>query len=88
MNSGQELKMTYSSFLTDRQGQRFVRVQFEREGTNGTETAEGILPEGRIVRQEGYSAEEISGLEDYLKAHASDIMGQAKSISNPLKWLS
>ena len=80
--------MTYSSFLTDRQGQRFVRVQFEREGAHGTETAEGILPEGKIVRQEGYSEEEVQKLEEYLKANAADIMGQAKSISNPLKWLS
>lgn len=88
MRSDEELKMTYSSILSDREGRRFVRVQFEREGMNGTETAEGILPEGRIVRSHGFSDEEKARLEEYLKAQSAEIMSQAKGISNPLKWLS
>ena len=85
--SGNDMTMTYSAILRDKNNKRIIRVQFERNGANGREVAEGILPDGVIVRQNGYTAEEIKGLEEYIKANADDIMSKAKVISNPLKWL-
>lgn len=85
--SGNDMTMTYSAILRDKDNKKIIRVQFERNGANGREVAEGILPDGVIVRQNGYTAEEIKGLEEYIKANADDIMSKAKVISNPLKWL-
>lgn len=85
--SGNDMTMTYSAILRDKDNKKIIRVQFERNGANGREVAEGILPDGVIVRQYGYTAEEIKGLEEYIKANADDIMSKAKVISNPLKWL-
>ncbi len=85
--SGSEMTMTYSAILRDKDNKKIVRVQFERKGAEGPEIAEAVLPDGVIVRQNGYTAGEIKRLEDYIKANADDIMSRAKIISNPLKWL-
>ena len=83
----QDLTMTYSAILKDKDNKKIVRVQFERSGEKGREVAEGILPDGVIVHQNGYTAEEIKALEEYIRANADDILSKAKVISNPLKWL-
>ncbi len=79
--------MTYSAILRDKDNKKIIRVQFERVRNSVSEVAEGILPDGKIVRQNGYSQEEIKQLEEYLKANSEDIFLKAKIISNPLKWL-
>jgi hypothetical protein len=81
------ITMTYSAIVRDKDNKRIVRVSFERKGASGIEVAEGLLPEGTITKQNGYTSEEVAQLEDYLKANSADIMGRAKVISNPLKWL-
>lgn len=81
------MTMTYSAIVRDKDNKKIVRVSFERMGKAGVEVAEGLLPDCRITRQKGYTQEEISQLEDYLKANSDDIMDKAKVISNPLKWL-
>ncbi|WP_024866918.1 hypothetical protein [Butyrivibrio sp. FCS014] len=82
-----DITMTYSAILRDKDGNKVVRVQFERPGESGKELAEGVLPDCVIVRQNGYSNEEAKWLEEYLRDNADDIMERAKAISNPLKWL-
>ena len=82
-----EVTMTYSAILRDRDNRKIVRVQFERDGVSGKELAEGIIPDCVILRQNGYSSEEISDLEEYIRRNADEIMSKAKEISNPLKWL-
>ncbi|MBE5826041.1 MAG: hypothetical protein E7307_05325 [Butyrivibrio sp.] len=82
-----DITMTYSAILRDKNGNKIVRVQFERSGKSGSELAEGILPDCVIVRQNGYTGEEAKRLEEYLRENADDIMDRAKAISNPLKWL-
>ncbi len=82
-----EIKMTYSAILRDKDNKKLIRVQFERMKNSVSEVAEGILPDGKIVRQNGYSQDEINQLEEYLKVNSDDIFSKAKSISNPLKWL-
>ena len=82
-----EITMTYSAILRNKEGKKVIRVQFEREGESGRQMAEGVLPEGIIQRQSGFSDEEIRDLEEYLKRSSDVIFSRAKEISNPLKWL-
>lgn len=58
----------------------FVRVSFLR----GKDWAEGILPDARIEKSEGFSKEEINRLETYLLEEKNMIMEQAKGV-NPLR---
>ncbi|WP_029230737.1 hypothetical protein [Butyrivibrio sp. VCB2006] len=81
------MTMTYSAIVPDKSGRKIVRIKFERNGKNGPEIAEGLLPDCKIISQNGYSAEEVTGLEEYLKGNLDDFMSKAKVISNPLKWL-
>ena len=80
------MTMTYSAIVRDKDNKKIVRVKFERTSGYETEIAEGILPDCKIISQNGYSAEEIAGLETYLRGNLEDIMAKAKVISNPLKW--
>jgi hypothetical protein len=82
-----EMKMTYSAIVAGKDNKKVVRVSFEREGAQGKEIAEGVVPEAKIVKQNGYTEDEIKSLEEYLKSNADDIIAKAKVISNPLKWL-
>jgi len=82
-----EITMTYSAILRNKEGKKVIRVQFERDTDSGRQLAEGVLPEGIIQRQNGFSDEEIRNLEEYLKRNSDDIFSRAKEISNPLKWL-
>ncbi len=81
------MKMTYSAIVAGKDNKKVVRVSFEREGAQGKEIAEGVVPEAKIVKQNGYTEDEIKSLEEYLKSNADDIIAKAKVISNPLKWL-
>ena len=81
------MTMTYSAIVRDKDNKKIVRVKFERIVNAGPETAEGLLPDCKIVSQNGYSDEEVAGLEEYLRGNLEDIMAKAKVISNPLKWL-
>ena len=82
-----DITMTYSAILRDKNNRKIVRIQFERSGESGKELAEGLIPDCVIVRQNGYTAEEVQWLEEYLGDNLDDIMERAKAISNPLKWL-
>jgi hypothetical protein len=82
-----EMKMTYSAIVRDKDNKRIVRVMFERKNGSLLETAEGLVPEGKIVKSSGFSPDEIKQLESYLWENSQSIMDEAKKISNPLKWL-
>ena len=82
-----EMKMTYSAIVRDKDNKKIVRVMFERKNGQVTDSAEGLIPDAKIVANKGFSADEVKQLEDYLVANSESIMAQAKIISNPLKWL-
>ncbi len=86
MNS-EECKMTFSAFVRDKTGKRFVRVCFERAGQKETDRAEGVVPGGRIDRSWGFTDDEIRQLSGYLVEHEADILTRAKEISSPMHWL-
>jgi len=80
------VNMIYSCLL-HKDKKRIVRVTFERTGTTGYEYAEGIIPDGIIERQKGFTQEEVTKLESYLKEHVDDIFSKAKEISGLKHWM-
>jgi len=80
------VNMIYSCLL-HKDKKRIVRVTFERTGATGYEYAEGIIPDGIIERQKGFTQEEVTKLESYLKEHVDDIFSKAKEISGLKHWL-
>lgn len=77
----EELKLTYSCILT-RGKEKIVRVTFEGKDA----FAEGIVPDGKIEKQQGFTKEEIEQLESYLKTQEKDIMKKAKGITGLNHW--
>ncbi len=71
------------SGIINKDGRRYARVSFLR----GKDVAEGLVPDGVIDHVEGFSDEEVFGLERYLRENCGDVMEQARKV-NPLKnWL-
>lgn len=81
-----DVNMVYSCLL-HKDGKRIVHVTFERTGAAGYEYAEGIVPDGIIERQKGFTKEEVTKLESYLKAHVEEIFSRAKEISGLKYWM-
>nr|WP_296461944.1 hypothetical protein [uncultured Acetatifactor sp.] len=83
-----EVKMLVSC-VVEKEGRKIVRVSFLRGMEEGysIDYAEGILPDGIIVKSEGFSETEVQKLEAYMRANRKDILKQAKEI-NPLRnWM-
>ena len=81
MNKEEELKLTHSGILV-KQGRRHVYVRFER----GSDIAEASLPECKVIKNQGFSEEEVAGLELYLEMKNDEIFAKAKEISNIKHW--
>lgn len=83
MNQSEELRMTYSGLISQKDGKKIVRVAFER----GKDYAEGIVPSGKIEKSSGFTREEVEQLSNYLIQNSADILSKAKEV-NPLRgWL-
>ena len=83
------------SCVVEKEGRKIVRISFLRgmeeehsmEEKHSMDYAEGILPDGIIVKSEGFSEEEVRKLEAYIRANRQEILKQAKEI-NPLRnWM-
>lgn len=83
MSQSQELRMTYSGLLPQKDGKKIVRVIFER----GKDYAEGIVPSGAMEKSSGFTPEELKQLSEYLMGNAEDILTKAREV-NPLRsWI-
>lgn len=78
-SQGTEIRMIVSAMLR-KEDKSFVRVSFMR----GTDWAEGIVPDGVIEKSEGFTEEEIRGLQNYLVREKDMLVSQAKGV-NPLR---
>ncbi|MBQ6888420.1 MAG: hypothetical protein IJN54_13015 [Lachnospiraceae bacterium] len=87
MDKANELKFTYSSILFNKKGEKVVRVCFEKQEAGVRKFAEGVIPEGKIDSSFGFSGEEITQLEEYLKENSADIMLEARKITGITHWL-
>ena len=81
MNRNEEVKMTHSGILS-KNGKRQVSVRFER----GNDMAEATLPACKVTKSQGFSGEEIAGLEEDLAAQNDVIFEKAKAISGIKHW--
>lgn len=82
MNREEEMKLIHSGIVV-KQGRRHVLVRFER----GRDVAEASIPECRVTKNQGFSQEEIKGLELYLELKHDELFAKAKEISNIRHWL-
>ena len=76
-----EINMTVST-MTRHGDDKAIYVLF----TDGAKSAEFAVPEDRLVRNEGFSDEEISQLTDYVSNEHDSIFAIAKKV-NPMKNL-
>lgn len=76
------MELTYSCLLP-RGKEKIVRVTFK----GGSTYAEGILPDCKIEKQNGFTKEEIKQLEDYLSKNKEAILKKAKEITGIHHWL-
>lgn len=82
-----EMKFTYTGILHDKNGEKLVRVSFEREKQGKREFAEGAVPACKIDSSFGFSDEELGRLEAYLKENSAEIMLRAREITGITHWL-
>lgn len=78
-NMSQELRMTISG-IVPKEGRKHIYVVFE----DGSRRAEGSVPDCVIEKNLGFSEEEVSMLELYMKQNLDMIREHAKLI-NPIK---
>lgn len=82
LNPNEEMKMTYTSVVT-KNNKPMISIKFER----GKDMCEGSVPDCVISKNNGFTSEEIEGLEYYLRANKKEIIEHAKSISGLLNIL-
>lgn len=83
----EEVTLIYSGVVR-KQNQSLVSVRFERNGKSGTDYAEGQVPECRIEKQRGFTADEIAQMEDYLREEKYSIIQEARKLNNIKNLLS
>ncbi|MCR5717298.1 MAG: hypothetical protein K6G23_10660 [Lachnospiraceae bacterium] len=65
------------SEMVRKDGKQHIYVLF----TEGVKSAEGVLPEGEIICNSGFTEEEVSKLRDYLRGNVELIKGMAKKVN-------
>lgn len=81
MSDATELKMSVST-MTRTKDTKAVYVMFE----DAHRSAEFALPEGNLVRNNGFSEEEVERLKEYVEGERDSIFDMAKKI-NPMREL-
>lgn len=76
INPDEEMTMTYTSVLT-KDGKPHISLRFER----GKDNCEAVIPDCIITKNNGFSSEEVEGLEQYLRASKKTIIESSKGIS-------
>lgn len=76
MRDAEELTMKVSG-ICRRDGQKVAYVTFSDAGRN----AEGIIPDCKIVKNEGFSDDEAGQLELYLRLNLDTLKKQAAQVS-------
>lgn len=73
-NATFEIKV--SPVCSNQAGEKYAFVTF----SDGKRTAEGKIPECVMISREGFSDEEISALEDYMRANRTKLKSMAAGI--------
>lgn len=78
-NDRDELTMTVSPVCT-KDGQKLAYVCF----SDAARSAEGVIPDCKIIKNSGFTDEEVGQLELFLKMNLGDLKKRAASVS-PVK---
>lgn len=65
------------SGVSVKDGKQIAYVQFD----DGKYSAEGTIPDCKIVKNNGFTDEQVEQLEDYLKRNLTDLKKQAAKIN-------
>lgn len=79
--SESKVNFVYSAVVA-KDGKPHVFVSFEQD----KKCAEGSVPECRITKNKGFSPDEVSQLEQYLKENKKNIIENAKKITGIKHW--
>ena len=71
-----ELNMSVSAVCRNEQGNKYAFVTFN----DGVRTAEGKIPDCKIIKNDGFAEIEVQQLERYLKEHLTELKKMAASI--------
>lgn len=74
MQDGVKMSVTQ---IFQKDGKKYAFVSFTEEGKQ----AEGRIPECRILHRQGYTDEEVGGLEQYMKREQETIWKMAGSVN-------
>jgi len=77
-----EVTMLVSGIVV-KDNRKIVRVSFLRD----SDYAEGIMPDAIIEKSKGFTAEELTKLEKFLRLHKDEILQQAKEVNPIRSWL-
>ena len=77
------ITMTYTGLLPGKKGS-VVHLCFNRKKKNGEDFTEIVMPECKVLHNQGFSAEELEQLRIYAKANKTDILEAAKKINHDL----
>ncbi|MBE5890830.1 MAG: hypothetical protein E7282_07675 [Lachnospiraceae bacterium] len=72
----ENLNMSVSS-IVEKNGQKQVYIIFE----DNERSAEGKLPDAKIISNNGFTDEEVAALELYISANSEDIFAMAKKVN-------
>lgn len=73
---GEIMEMNVSLSVKEK-GKKIIYVQF----TEGKLSAEGVYPECKIIKNEGFTADEVGALENYMKENGKTIEELSKSVN-------
>ena len=76
MSENGALDMTVSPICV-RDGKKIAFVRF----TDGTRSAEGVIPACDITENKGFTADEVGKLEDYMTANLPDLKKMAANVN-------
>ena len=71
-----ELNMSVSAVCRNEHGDKYAFVTF----ADGVRTAEGKIPDCKIIKNDGFAEIEVQQLERYLKEHLTELKKTAASI--------
>lgn len=77
-----EVTMLVSGIVV-KDNRKIVRVSFLRDN----DFAEGVMPDAIIEKSKGFSTEELTKLEKFLRLHKEEILQQAKEVNPIRSWL-
>lgn len=77
-----EVTMLVSGIVV-KDNRKIVRVSFLRD----KDYAEGIMPDGIIEKSKGFTQDELTKLEKFLRLHKEEILQQAKEVNPIRSWL-